>query len=103
MPENYDPIPIYRVMDSNGNVLEESQDPKLSQETIQKCFRDMVLLNAMDKILYESQRQGRISFYMVRSRDPFGKFLFSNSDIFRQTSVRKLPTLALLVLSLQRT
>lgn len=28
-------------------------------------FRDMVLLNTMDKILYESQRQGRISFYMT--------------------------------------
>lgn len=25
----------------------------------------MVLLNTMDKILYESQRQGRISFYMT--------------------------------------
>ena len=25
----------------------------------------MTLLNTMDKILYESQRQGRISFYMT--------------------------------------
>jgi 2-oxoisovalerate dehydrogenase E1 component alpha subunit len=65
MPENYEPIPIYRVMDSEGNIHDSSQDPKLSKETIHKCFRDMVLLNAMDKILYESQRQGRISFYMT--------------------------------------
>lgn len=65
MPENYDPIPIYRVMDPEGNVFDQSQDPKLDQKTILKCFRDMVLLNAMDKILYESQRQGRISFYMT--------------------------------------
>ena len=28
-------------------------------------YRDMTLLNTMDKILYESQRQGRISFYMT--------------------------------------
>lgn len=28
-------------------------------------YRDMTLLNSMDKILYESQRQGRISFYMT--------------------------------------
>jgi len=27
-------------------------------------YRDMVTLSVMDKILYESQRQGRISFYM---------------------------------------
>lgn len=65
LPENYDPIPIYRVMDPQGNVLDETQDPKLEKETVMKCFRDMVLLNALDKILYESQRQGRISFYMT--------------------------------------
>lgn len=52
-------------MDAGGNILDETQDPKLGQETIQKCFRNMVLLNALDKILYESQRQGRISFYMT--------------------------------------
>ena len=28
-------------------------------------YKDMTLLNAMDRILYESQRQGRISFYMT--------------------------------------
>jgi 2-oxoisovalerate dehydrogenase E1 component alpha subunit len=65
LPENYDPIPIYRVMDPEGNILDQTQDPKLSKETILKCFRDMVLLNALDKIMYESQRQGRISFYMT--------------------------------------
>jgi 2-oxoisovalerate dehydrogenase E1 component alpha subunit len=65
MPENYDPIPIYRVMDADGNILDSSQDPQLEKEKVQKCFRDMVMLNTMDKILYESQRQGRISFYMT--------------------------------------
>lgn len=65
LPENYDPIPIYRVMDPEGNILDATQDPKLSKETVSKCFRDMVLLNAFDKIMYESQRQGRISFYMT--------------------------------------
>jgi 2-oxoisovalerate dehydrogenase E1 component alpha subunit len=28
-------------------------------------YKDMTLLNVLDKILYESQRQGRISFYMT--------------------------------------
>jgi 2-oxoisovalerate dehydrogenase E1 component alpha subunit len=65
MPENYEAIPIYRVIESDGNLLDSSQEPKLSRETIEKCFRDMVTLNALDKIMYESQRQGRISFYMT--------------------------------------
>lgn len=30
-----------------------------------KMYKSMVLLSIMDKLLYESQRQGRISFYMT--------------------------------------
>lgn len=65
MPTDYSPIPIYRVMDREGNIKDETQDPKLDKQIVHKMFRDMVLLNTMDKILYESQRQGRISFYMT--------------------------------------
>lgn len=65
MPTDYSPIPLYRVMDRNGNIVDNSQDPNLNKDIVQKMFRDMVLLNTMDKILYESQRQGRISFYMT--------------------------------------
>jgi len=38
---------------------------QLSKETVVKMYKDMTLLNTMDRILYESQRQGRISFYMT--------------------------------------
>lgn len=65
MPKEIAQIPIYRVMKTDGTLLDSTQDPKLSKEIIQKMFRDMVQLNTMDKILYESQRQGRISFYMT--------------------------------------
>lgn len=65
MPSDVSPIPIYRVMNSDGFVENSTQDPELSKDVVQKMFRDMVLLNTMDKILYESQRQGRISFYMT--------------------------------------
>lgn len=64
-PENVATIPIYRVLDRDGSVLDTSQDPNLSREIVQKMYRNMVQLNVMDKILYESQRQGRISFYMT--------------------------------------
>lgn len=66
-PSHYGAIPIYRVLNRNGEIINASQDPNAPQEVIRKMFRDMVLLNTMDKILYESQRQGRISFYMTNT------------------------------------
>ena len=38
---------------------------QLPQETVVKMYKCMTQLNTMDRILYESQRQGRISFYMT--------------------------------------
>ena len=38
---------------------------QLPKDTVIKIYKNMALLNSMDKILYESQRQGRISFYMT--------------------------------------
>ncbi|XP_064258266.1 2-oxoisovalerate dehydrogenase subunit alpha, mitochondrial isoform X4 [Passer domesticus] len=58
-------IPVYRVMDRQGHVIRESEDPQLPKEQVLKLYRTMTLLNTMDRILYESQRQGRISFYMT--------------------------------------
>lgn len=65
LPEHVEAVPIYRVMNSEGVIEDPEQDPGLGREVVHKMFRDMVLLNTMDKILYESQRQGRISFYMT--------------------------------------
>lgn len=65
LPDAVQSMPIYRVIDGNGHVLDESQAPNFSREYVQKMYRDMVRLSVMDKILYESQRQGRISFYMT--------------------------------------
>ncbi|XP_059728477.1 LOW QUALITY PROTEIN: 2-oxoisovalerate dehydrogenase subunit alpha, mitochondrial-like [Haemorhous mexicanus] len=58
-------IPVYRVMDRQGQVIRESEDPQLPKEQVLKLYKTMTLLNTMDRILYESQRQGRISFYMT--------------------------------------
>lgn len=64
-PEDGNSIPIYRILDRTGIILDKQQEPQLSQEVVQKMYRNMVQLSVMDKILYESQRQGRISFYMT--------------------------------------
>eukprot|EP00096_Caligus_rogercresseyi_P015161 TRINITY_DN7601_c0_g1_i2.p1 TRINITY_DN7601_c0_g1~~TRINITY_DN7601_c0_g1_i2.p1 ORF type:complete len:435 (+),score=114.99 TRINITY_DN7601_c0_g1_i2:89-1393(+) len=61
----YDGIPIYRVTDRQGQVISPGGDPGLSSEELIRMYKSMTLLNTMDKILYESQRQGRISFYMT--------------------------------------
>ncbi|KAF5288109.1 hypothetical protein FQA39_LY15496 [Lamprigera yunnana] len=58
-------IPTYRVLNQRGHVIRESEDPKLGQNILEKMYKSMTLLNVLDKILYESQRQGRISFYMT--------------------------------------
>ncbi|XP_023240798.1 2-oxoisovalerate dehydrogenase subunit alpha, mitochondrial-like [Centruroides sculpturatus] len=64
-PDIYDGIPVYRLMNREGNILNKELDPKLDKETVLKMYRGMTTLNTMDRILYESQRQGRISFYMT--------------------------------------
>lgn len=63
--KTYGPIPVYRVMDKHGKIIKDSEDPKLDKEVLQKMYKNMLQLNVTDKILYESQRQGRISFYMT--------------------------------------
>ncbi|XP_004349331.2 branched chain keto acid dehydrogenase E1 [Capsaspora owczarzaki ATCC 30864] len=59
------PIPCYRIMDRTGTILDGSQDPNFDTATLEKMYVTMSRLNVMDGILYESQRQGRISFYMT--------------------------------------
>ncbi|PAV76395.1 hypothetical protein WR25_07410 [Diploscapter pachys] len=58
-------FPIYRVTDAAGNIIDHSHDPKFDKDFALKIYKDMTQLNIMDRILYDSQRQGRISFYMT--------------------------------------
>ncbi|KAL2717122.1 hypothetical protein V1478_012822 [Vespula squamosa] len=64
--ENYESIPIYRILDPAGQT-HFPEENKLDEKTIIKIYRDMITLTIMDKIMYESQRQGRISFYMTNT------------------------------------
>lgn len=58
-------LQAYRVMDHTGTILNPEHEPKLSKEEVLKCYKNMLLLHTMDGILYDAQRQGRISFYMT--------------------------------------
>ncbi|KAJ1562075.1 hypothetical protein HK405_000071 [Cladochytrium tenue] len=59
------PISTYRVLDLDGKVIVPSEDPKIDKDEMIKMYECMVTLNALDVVLYEAQRQGRISFYIT--------------------------------------
>lgn len=63
--ENYESIPIYRILEPTGQA--NLPEDKLDDKTIIKIYCNMVTIGIMDKIMYESQRQGRISFYMTNT------------------------------------
>lgn len=54
-------IPAYKVLDDASTI----SDTKVQPTELVKMYETMASLNVMDRILYESQRQGRISFYMT--------------------------------------
>ena len=70
-------MPIYRCIHADGKFIKEGDGPQFSKEIAQKIYKEMIKLNTMDKILYESQRQGRISFYMTNYGEEVSK-LFRN-------------------------
>lgn len=63
--QNIAPLQAYRVMDHTGVVFDKAHDPNLPKEEVIDWYTKMVTLHTMDGILYEAQRQGRISFYMT--------------------------------------
>ena len=65
LPSTYTALPTYRAVDQNGVVVDESFKPDLSDEEVVKLYTDMLTISIMDLIMFDAQRQGRISFYMV--------------------------------------
>lgn len=64
-PADHSPMPTYRVVDQHGVVVDESFKPDLSEKEIVKLYEDMLFVSLMDLVMFDAQRQGRISFYMV--------------------------------------
>jgi 2-oxoisovalerate dehydrogenase E1 component alpha subunit len=63
--QNIEPLKAYRVMDHTGTVLDKSHEPNITEDFAVNLYKKMSQLHTMDGILYEAQRQGRISFYMT--------------------------------------
>jgi 2-oxoisovalerate dehydrogenase E1 component alpha subunit len=65
-PTETDAMPTYRIMDSDGNIIDNTRDPQsATDEEVVRWYKNMLTVSIMDIIMYDAQRQGRISFYMV--------------------------------------
>lgn len=72
-PSAVTPIPVFRLMDEEGRIRPDArQDPIVlelaeDRERLVRAYAWMVRVSVLDTVLYDSQRQGRISFYMTSS------------------------------------
>lgn len=57
-------IPTYRVLNEEGRPVKGGTVPEVDKEEALKMYKAMALIPVVDNVLYQSQRQGRISFYM---------------------------------------
>ena len=64
-PQTYTALPTYRAVDQGGVAVDPDFVPDLSDEEVVKLYRDMLAVSIMDVIMFDAQRQGRLSFYMV--------------------------------------
>lgn len=59
-------MPTFRVMDAEGELVDKSRPPPdVTDEEAIKMYTDMLSVSIMDLIMFDAQRQGRLSFYMV--------------------------------------
>ncbi|KAK4160012.1 2-oxoisovalerate dehydrogenase subunit alpha, mitochondrial [Cladorrhinum sp. PSN259] len=64
-PAEYPALPTYRAVDQHGVVVDPNFVPDLSDEEVIKLYHDMLTVSIMDLVMFDAQRQGRLSFYMV--------------------------------------
>ncbi|KAK0384734.1 hypothetical protein NLU13_7212 [Sarocladium strictum] len=64
-PETYTALPTYRVVDQHGVVVDKSFEVDITDEEVVKLYTDMLYISILDMIMFDAQRQGRISFYAV--------------------------------------
>ncbi|KAK7690257.1 hypothetical protein QCA50_006912 [Cerrena zonata] len=58
-------IPTYRVLDGTGEPLEGAEVPEIDKDLARRMYEQMSQLPIIDNLLYNVQRQGKISFYMT--------------------------------------
>lgn len=66
-PTTLAPMEIYRLIDTDGNEYDKSYTSDVDQGMATRMYTEMHTIAFLDQIMYEAQRQGRLSFYMVNS------------------------------------
>lgn len=56
---------MFQILKSDGSLAENSLEPKLTKDQLQKLYRYMVLTRLLDERGVMLQRQGRIGFYVT--------------------------------------
>ncbi|KAJ7069567.1 branched-chain alpha-keto acid dehydrogenase E1-alpha subunit, partial [Mycena amicta] len=59
-----DKIPTFRVLDGLGKLVEGAQMPEIDEALARRLYENMQLLPTLDTVLYNVQRQGKISFHV---------------------------------------
>ncbi|KAK4197339.1 thiamine diphosphate-binding protein [Triangularia verruculosa] len=65
VPSDYPALPTYRAIDQHGVPVDPNFEADLTEEQVIKHYKDMLTISIMDLIMFDAQRQGRLSFYMV--------------------------------------
>ncbi|KAL4807977.1 thiamine diphosphate-binding protein [Aspergillus unguis] len=59
-------IPTFHVMGRHGGLADETREPpQVADSQVLTWYKNMLTVNIMDAIMFEAQRHGRVSFYMV--------------------------------------
>jgi len=65
-PSRSEAMPTYRILDQDGAIVDKSKDPPpVDDAELTKMYTDMLTVSIMDLIMFDAQRQGKLSFYMV--------------------------------------
>ncbi|KAF1982111.1 hypothetical protein K402DRAFT_363480 [Aulographum hederae CBS 113979] len=65
-PSEKTAMPTFRIMDQDGKIIDKDREPLVvTDEEAIKWYKDMLTVSILDIIMFEAQRQGRLSFYMV--------------------------------------
>ncbi|CAO2656009.1 Nn.00g048120.m01.CDS01 [Neocucurbitaria sp. VM-36] len=64
-PAKAEAISTYRVMNQYGEIIDKDIGVETTDEEALELYKNMVKLSIMDLLMFEAQRQGRLSFYMV--------------------------------------
>ncbi|KAI2636732.1 dehydrogenase E1 component [Xylaria nigripes] len=65
LPSDHPTLPTYRIVDQDGNIVDQSFMQDVSDEEVIQLYKTMLTISIMDVIMFDAQRQGRLSFYMV--------------------------------------